>query len=270
MILAILAPSMASLQDAASASQLADASGKTAINRILLGIPLDCVTHSMRIRLFEDRANNFTLFGALCGLTLPLLAFILAAHDVVRTDHSSLGPLATDLLTWATVLAPLWLALLARGLSVWKRQALYAPDVPLLSVQPPSPWSLDTLPASPRLPVSVDLHLLHRFRMMIARDDTAFFLELIADYQQDLLDRLEHLRQATAALDVETVRRMAHTMKSSSQMFGALHLAAICERIEYGTEVTANDLDQLEAAVASVNTFLAAFSADQRAVTATQ
>lgn len=51
-------------------------------------------------------------------------------------------------------------------------------------------------------------------------------------FLDSLPQRLDQLEEAIAGDSIETVRRVAHTIKGSSSQFGAVHLAELCEWLE--------------------------------------
>ncbi|HEX4524451.1 MAG TPA: Hpt domain-containing protein [Casimicrobiaceae bacterium] len=59
-----------------------------------------------------------------------------------------------------------------------------------------------------------------------------FALELVDTFLQEAPVMLEDLRRALAAKDAEKFRRTAHSLKSNSNTFGALTLAAMARELE--------------------------------------
>jgi HPt (histidine-containing phosphotransfer) domain-containing protein len=62
--------------------------------------------------------------------------------------------------------------------------------------------------------------------------DTTFLAELITSYLADSPPLLEEMERSTAAGDAASLRRAAHTLKSTSASLGAMRLSAICRDIE--------------------------------------
>jgi HPt (histidine-containing phosphotransfer) domain-containing protein len=62
--------------------------------------------------------------------------------------------------------------------------------------------------------------------------DPAFLDELIDTWVGDGAEQLEAMRQSLAAGDTPTLRRAAHSLKSTSQSLGAVLLASVCAEIE--------------------------------------
>ena len=59
-----------------------------------------------------------------------------------------------------------------------------------------------------------------------------FVLELVDTFLQEAPAMLEDLRRALAAKDADKFRRTAHSLKSNSNTFGALALAAMARELE--------------------------------------
>jgi HPt (histidine-containing phosphotransfer) domain-containing protein len=59
-----------------------------------------------------------------------------------------------------------------------------------------------------------------------------FALELVDTFLQEAPVMLDDLRRALAAKDVDKFRRTAHSLKSNSNTFGALTLAAMARELE--------------------------------------
>jgi histidine phosphotransfer protein HptB len=58
------------------------------------------------------------------------------------------------------------------------------------------------------------------------------FVPLLESYLTDTQERLQELRDASAAHDAEQVRRVAHSLKGSSGNVGAMQMAELCLRVE--------------------------------------
>ena len=61
-----------------------------------------------------------------------------------------------------------------------------------------------------------------------------FVRELVETFLDDAPRMLEDLRSALAANDADRFRRAAHSLKSNSNTFGALPLAALARSLELG------------------------------------
>jgi HPt (histidine-containing phosphotransfer) domain-containing protein len=62
--------------------------------------------------------------------------------------------------------------------------------------------------------------------------DAAFLAELIDVWAGDGAEQLETMHQSLAAGDATTLRRAAHSLKSTSQSLGVILLAGVCAEIE--------------------------------------
>ena len=90
-----------------------------------------------------------------------------------------------------------------------------------------------------------------------------FVRELVATFLEEAPPMLAELRSALAAADAERFRRVAHSLKSNSNTFGALTLGAMSRELELGgmAKVAASGgraLDELEQEYARVATALEA------------
>ena len=91
--------------------------------------------------------------------------------------------------------------------------------------------------------------------------DLAFFGELLDAYFMDVPRLLSELRHAVSNQQPQQLQRSAHSLKSASATFGALHLTAMCKELEFmGRANTLNGADELvlrvEAEYARVQTAL--------------
>ena len=89
-----------------------------------------------------------------------------------------------------------------------------------------------------------------------------FVLELVDTFLQEAPAMLEDLRGALAAKDADKFRRIAHTLKSNSNTFGALTLGKLARDLELGgmapvREAKGAPLEALEFEYARVATALA-------------
>ena len=76
--------------------------------------------------------------------------------------------------------------------------------------------------------------------------DAIFLAELITSYLADSPPLLEEMERSAARGDAVSLRRAAHTLKSTSASLGAVRLSAICR----GIEAAANNGELLAANVA--------------------
>lgn len=62
--------------------------------------------------------------------------------------------------------------------------------------------------------------------------DAAFMAELIDTWVSDAIGQIAIIERALVARDIDSVRRAAHALKSTSQSLGAGRLATACAEIE--------------------------------------
>lgn len=78
----------------------------------------------------------------------------------------------------------------------------------------------------------IDEHAYHRFLVTLGEDDCRASAGLIRDYLDESPTQVKELRRAVARGDLEVIRRVAHSLRSSSSIFGALRLADLCKTLE--------------------------------------
>ena len=90
---------------------------------------------------------------------------------------------------------------------------------------------LETVTPPPRTSAEpIDPEVFDRFRTEVGGDEfAALFVEV---FLRELDGRLAGLRQARADADAETLRRLAHTLKSTGATIGARRLADLSRRLE--------------------------------------
>ena len=72
------------------------------------------------------------------------------------------------------------------------------------------------------------------FEALKATTGAEFVLELVDTFLQEAPAMLDELRRALAAQDADKFRRIAHSLKSNSNTFGALTLGAMARELELG------------------------------------
>lgn len=75
----------------------------------------------------------------------------------------------------------------------------------------------------------------------LGADDPQFMKRLVREFLQNAARLLAEARRAASAGDAPALQAAVHTLKSSSTMFGADHLATLCSEIEQRAE--RHDLD---------------------------
>jgi HPt (histidine-containing phosphotransfer) domain-containing protein len=88
-----------------------------------------------------------------------------------------------------------------------------------------------------------------------AEELSDLLMELVGTFKGDTEVRLQMLREAVAAGDVESVRKAAHSMKGSAAQMGADDIASACREIE--TAVDEGCADRLQELAAHVEQLFA-------------
>jgi HPt (histidine-containing phosphotransfer) domain-containing protein len=90
-----------------------------------------------------------------------------------------------------------------------------------------------------------------------------FVLELVDTFLQEAPAMLEDLRGALAAKDADKFRRIAHTLKSNSNTFGALTLGAMARELELSSasKVSEGDAKPVDALAGEFSRVAAALTA---------
>lgn len=96
---------------------------------------------------------------------------------------------------------------------------------------------------------------------LIATTDAQFVSELIDTFLEDSRQLMAAMRQAVVEGNAEDFRRAAHSLKSNSNNFGALHLAALAKDLEM-----AGKAGQLEGASDKVEQLAIEYAQVERAL----
>jgi two-component system sensor histidine kinase/response regulator len=110
------------------------------------------------------------------------------------------------------------------------------------------------LPAATREQVQrdvINMHALENIRALSPERGGALVQRVVAAYVDDTPQHLKTLRQAIAGLDTGNLRKVAHSLKSSSANVGAETLAQLCKEMEHlgrsdSTEGAAGILTNME------------------------
>jgi diguanylate cyclase (GGDEF)-like protein/PAS domain S-box-containing protein len=97
----------------------------------------------------------------------------------------------------------------------------------------------------------IDAEIFQKLHNTMGKDDHSAMISLIKDYLEETHQILTDLHQAVAQEDLEKTHRLSHSLKSSCQLFGAIHLADTCKTMELhayngSLQDTANLLSQAE------------------------
>lgn len=87
----------------------------------------------------------------------------------------------------------------------------------------------------------VDPTALDSYREVMGDEWEPFITGLIDTFLESMPQQLDELKGALAGQDLDTLRRIAHTLKSSAATLGAEQLVSICVEIE--TFVKKDDLE---------------------------
>jgi HPt (histidine-containing phosphotransfer) domain-containing protein len=81
-------------------------------------------------------------------------------------------------------------------------------------------------------PNVLDLNVIEGLRELGGEDDPGLLLELVEMFLEDAPDRIREMEESMASGDLETMRRSAHTLKSSAANMGSINLSEICSKME--------------------------------------
>jgi CheY-like chemotaxis protein len=121
---------------------------------------------------------------------------------------------------------PIHLDELARVLGEARPSRLEEETSPSAPVAPPAPEKGNPV---------IDEETFRKFHQMVGDEDAGMMISLIKDYLDESPQLLAELHQAEVQKDREKTRRIAHSLGSSSMLFGALRLADLCRSVELGT-----------------------------------
>ena len=86
--------------------------------------------------------------------------------------------------------------------------------------------------AMPRLPAAVDGQALANLRELQEPDEPSFVVELIEHFIVETPVRLASIANAIASGDAQGLNRLAHSLKASCGILGAVHMASMCATLE--------------------------------------
>jgi CheY-like chemotaxis protein/HPt (histidine-containing phosphotransfer) domain-containing protein len=95
---------------------------------------------------------------------------------------------------------------------------------------------------------SPTLDNLQDIRKTAGADSPEDWIDILGCYLEDSPTLLQQLRQSFEQADLKTLRRITHTLKSSSAMLGALQLAQLCHQLEVAlqaNEIPSHGLEQI-------------------------
>ena len=83
---------------------------------------------------------------------------------------------------------------------------------------------------------ALDEETFDRLRLLSPEDGPEAFSQLVAAHLDDSLNLVDQMRTALAAGDADSLRRAAHSLKSSASAFGALRLSQRCAALEMASK----------------------------------
>ncbi len=110
-------------------------------------------------------------------------------------------------------------------------------------------------------PALIDFAMLATLRELSDDGDPDFFWNLMEEFFEDAVIRLDELSEAVASNDSARLRRVAHTLKGTSANLGACRMAELCHEMEKRIESGA-----LEAAIGLVNELKIALQSTRHAL----
>jgi HPt (histidine-containing phosphotransfer) domain-containing protein len=107
------------------------------------------------------------------------------------------------------------------------------PNSPLPEhVSPSVPGGSDDVTARPCLAPPLDLQALQRLQELDSSGTGALVARVVAAFDTSIARLVPQLQAAEAAADAAGIRYVTHTLKSSSQIVGAVRLSQQCAEIE--------------------------------------
>ncbi len=105
---------------------------------------------------------------------------------------------------------------------------------------------------------TIDHGVLAHFRTVLCSGDEVIADDLTSSYLENAGVMVTEMDGALRAGETATLCRLAHTLKSSSQMFGALRLAEQCRLLEYAQQPSSVYIETIQKELDSVLAFFAA------------
>jgi HPt (histidine-containing phosphotransfer) domain-containing protein len=106
---------------------------------------------------------------------------------------------------------------------------------------------------------TMDHDVLAHFRTVLCSGDAVIADDLTGSYLENAQVMVTQMAEALKTHEPATLNRLAHTLKSSSQMFGALKLAEQCRLLEYAQRPVQRHIEAIRTELAAV---LLSFSSD--------
>jgi CheY-like chemotaxis protein len=96
-----------------------------------------------------------------------------------------------------------------------------------------TPMPTESGPEEPKAPKVLDVEALRQLRTTLGKQADRMLPRLVESFHGDVDRLLGQARQALEQGQMDTLRRAAHSLKSTSATFGALALAAVARELEY-------------------------------------
>ena len=105
---------------------------------------------------------------------------------------------------------------------------------------------------------TIDQGVLSHFRTVLCSGDETIADDLTSSYLENAGEMVTDMAEALKARETATLCRLAHTLKSSSQMFGALRLAEQCRLVEYAQQPSTTHIEAIQEELDRVLSFFEA------------
>ncbi len=105
---------------------------------------------------------------------------------------------------------------------------------------------------------TIDQGVLSHFRAVLCSGDEAIADDLTSSYLENAGEMVTEMAEALQNRETATLCRLAHTLKSSSQMFGALRLAEQCRLVEYAQQPSSIHIETIQEELDRVLSFFEA------------
>jgi PAS domain S-box-containing protein len=120
---------------------------------------------------------------------------------------------------------PFQIETLAHAIRQWGTTSLASPVAAAVEAGDAPGAKVPVLPA-------IDRAILDDLSTMLGGDDPTFFQGLVRDFLSDSETLFHQMQEAIDRQDAAVLQRTAHTLKSSSAMFGATGVAHLCQELE--------------------------------------
>jgi len=180
---------------------------------------MDGYSATRHIRSRESRSQSSSGHAA----SIPIIA--LTAHVMNSTREKCIATGMDDFLG-----KPFSLSDLKSMLTRWLEIEFMSVNIPpLCKTQTTQPAGIDDIKSDW---IVIDYEIMNKFFQKQQKDGSNLVSNIINIYIDQSSGLLGDLTDAARKKDVELVRQISHTLKSSSQNVGALNLAELCRKVE--------------------------------------